>query len=77
MEHTYHETPLMEHTISENPYAPFAHPQYVSHRPRLDGIPVNDATRWLVLEASPSFWVVFVPGEGVALKRKRDYARCD
>ena len=54
-------------------YPELVSPRFVRHLRRPDGLFCNDCTRWLVLEESPSFWIVFLPGEGVSLKRKSDY----
>ena len=57
----------------DGPYAAFVAPRYVRHKPRPDGLRCTDESKWLVLEDSPSFYIVFLPGEGVSLKRKADY----
>ena len=67
-----------EHAIvmDAGPYAELRTPRYVSHRVRPEGLQCDDHTRWLVLEESPSFYIVYGHGEGVSLKRKGDYEVC-
>lgn len=55
-------------------YSSLATPRYVSHKLRPNGVQCSDHTRWLVLEESPSFYITWLPGEAVSLKRKTDYA---
>lgn len=45
----------------------------VRHVKRNTGEVCDDHTEWLVLEQSPSFYIVYAPGEGYAIKRKKDY----
>lgn len=47
--------------------------KYIAHKPRPTGDTLNDTTPWLVLEDSPSFYIVYKVGDGVSLKYKRDY----
>ena len=45
----------------------------IKHKARPDGNLCTDLTEWLVLEQSPSFFIVYSKGDGYQLKRKRDY----
>lgn len=45
----------------------------IRHKPRPHQVVCTDETEWLVLEQSPSFYIVYSKGEGYAIKRKKDY----
>ena len=45
----------------------------IRHKPRPHGVVCTDQSEWLVLEQSPSFYIVYSRGEGYALKKKKDY----
>lgn len=51
--------------------------RYVRHIARPSSRVCSDATVWLVLEESPSFYICYAPGEGYCLKRKADYEDVD
>ena len=46
----------------------------IIHKPRPAGEVFTDQTQWLVLEESPSFYIVFRTGDGIGIKLKHDYA---
>ena len=48
-------------------------PRYVRHKIRPADLYCTDRSAWLILEESPSFYIVYLAGEGVSLKRKADY----
>lgn len=64
-----------ENDVETNPYTELSSPRYVRHVARPGGLRCTDETRWLVLEESPSFYIVYggEGGFGVGLKLKRDY----
>ncbi len=46
---------------------------YVRHKPRPKEASKGDERVFLVLEESPSFYIVFSPGEGVGIRAKQFY----
>ena len=45
----------------------------VRHKTRPAGEVLNDQTEWLVLEQSPSFYIVYRQGSGIGIKLKSEY----
>lgn len=45
----------------------------VRHITRRHRVVYTDHTEWIVLEESPSFYIVYREGDGIGVKRKGDY----
>ncbi len=53
-------------------YIPSSFGRHIRHKPRT-GEPCSDSTEWLVLEESPSFFIVYRQGVGLGMKQKSEY----